>query len=94
MTPEKAYDAMGFKSPEFIENPYGIKIYIGTKGKEDWCIEVPKGLAKLKCPKYPFEYNYCVYCVSEEEAIRTAREFSVLAHSRLANMRKGNDDGN
>ena len=89
---EQYYNLLGFKAPEFISNPFGIKIYIGTKGKEDWCIEVPKELAKLKCPKYPFEYNYAVYCVSEEEVLQIAREFSTLAECRLKNMKGDQND--
>ena len=76
------YEALGFKSPDFIANLYGIKIYMGTKGKDDWCIEVPRELAKIKCPNYPFDYNYVVYLISEEEALQIAREFTALAECR------------
>lgn len=73
------YEALGFKSPDFIENPYGIKIYFGTKGKEDWCVEVPRELVKIKCPNYPFDYNYVEYLISEEKALQIAKEFTRLA---------------
>lgn len=76
---EDIYKSLGFKNPDFVENPYGIKIYLGTKGKDDWCIEVPKELCRLKTPRYPFGYNYVVYLESEEEVLRVAREFTTYA---------------
>lgn len=45
---EDVYKKLGFKHPEFLENPYGIKIYIGTKGEDDWCVEIPKELVSGK----------------------------------------------
>ena len=79
---EGMYEALGFKN-NVIVNPYGIKIYLGTKGKDDWCIEVPKELCKLKCPNYPFDYNYCDYLISEEQALQIAGEFTGYAESRV-----------
>lgn len=76
---EDIYKNLEFKRPEIIENPYGIKIYLGTKGKEDWCIEVPKELARKKCHGYKLDCNYVVYLTSEEEVLRIAREFTQLA---------------
>ena len=76
---EDIYKSLGSKSPDFVENPYGIKIYLGKKGKEDWCIEVPKELAKMKLPDYDLWYNYKVYLTTEEEVLRIAREFTELA---------------
>ena len=35
---EDAYKSLEFKKTEVIENPYGIKIYLGSKDKDDWCI--------------------------------------------------------
>lgn len=43
-----AYDYLGFNTPKFVENPYGIKIYTGTKDKDDWCVVIPKELIKKK----------------------------------------------
>ena len=83
--PEQAYELLGFKTPEFISNHFGIKIYIGTKGKEDWCIEVTRELCKLKCPKYPFAYNYAEYMISEEKALQIAREITAFADCCLKN---------
>lgn len=76
---EDTYKSLGFKLPDFVVNEYGIKIYLGTKGKDDWCIEVPKELCKLKTPRYLFGYNYAVYLETEEEVLRIAREFTELA---------------
>ncbi len=76
---EDTYKSLGFKPPDFVENAYGIKIYLGTKGESDWCVEVPMELCKLKCPNYPFSYGYCDYLITEEEVLRIAREFTELA---------------
>lgn len=76
---DDVYKSLGFEVPDFVQNAYGIKIYVGEKGKNDWCIEVPKEVAKLKGAKYPFDYNYVVYLESEEEVLRIAREFTELA---------------
>ena len=46
---ENIYKELGFKQPEILVNPYGIKIYIGTKGDSDWAVEIPKELCKAKC---------------------------------------------
>lgn len=35
------YEYLEFNTPKFLENPYGIKIYIGTKDKYDWCVVIP-----------------------------------------------------
>ncbi len=85
---EETYKSLGFKTPDFVENTYGIKIYFGTKGKDDWCIEVPRELCKLKCPKYHFGYNYVVYLETEEEVLRIAREFTQLAEVAERNKHK------
>ena len=76
---EDIYKNLGFKTPDFVENPYGIRIYFGTKDKDDWCVEIPKELAKLKCPRYPFDYNYVEYLISETKALIIATEFTQLA---------------
>ena len=73
------YEYLGFKQPEYLENPYGIKIYIGTKDNEDWCVEIPKELAKKKCRYYNSSSNYAIYFVSEEHALAVAKDFTELA---------------
>lgn len=76
---EDLYTKLGFKKPEYLINHCGIKIYIGTKGKEDWCVEIPKELAKKKCRYYNSSNNYGIYLVSEEHALAMAKEFTELA---------------
>ena len=76
---EDIYKSLGFEPPKFVENPYGIKIYLGTKGENDWCVEVPREIVKLIYPQYAFGYNYVVYLESEEEVLRVAREFTTYA---------------
>lgn len=76
---EDLYKDLGFKSPQFLENPYGIKIYLGSKGKDDWCVEIPKELARKKSRYYNRDYNYVVYLTSETEVLRIAKEYTQLA---------------
>ena len=77
---ENLYKSLGFfKIPTILQNPYGIKIYVGNKDKEDWCIEIPKALAKKKCHNYNCDYNYMVYMVSEKEVLRIAKSYTELA---------------
>ena len=45
---ESRYDLLEFNTPKFLENTYGIKIFIGTKGEDDWCVSIPKELVKKK----------------------------------------------
>jgi hypothetical protein len=76
---EDLYAALGFKKPEYLSNRYGIKIYIGTKDREDWCVEIPKELAKKKYSGYNCKCNYGVYLVSEKYALEVAKVFTELA---------------
>jgi hypothetical protein len=78
-TVEDQRAALGFKQPTVLVNPFGIKIYTGTKGKEDWCIEIPKELAKKKCSVYRCNGNFVLYGVTEENALSVAKEFTNLA---------------
>ena len=73
------YKALGFKSPDFIENQYGIKIYLGTKGKDDWCVEIPKEMARIKSISRVPNCNVVFYLVSEAEAIRLAADWTCFA---------------
>ena len=76
---ENKYESLGFKAPDFVENQYGIKIYLGTKDEEDWCIEVPKELVQKKFPNYKCSKNFVVYLVSEEYALGIAEVYTKLA---------------
>lgn len=73
------YESLGFKTPDYVENQYGIRIYLGTKYCEDWCIEIPKNLAQRKCPDYNLRNNLCMYFVTEEYALNMAKEYTELA---------------
>ena len=79
MITDDTYKSLGFKSPDFIENQYGIKIYLGTKDKEDWCIEIPKEIARRKSHSYALKCNVVFYLISEAEVIRLAKEYTELA---------------
>lgn len=81
---EDLYNSLGFTKPNYIENPYGIKIYLGTKDKDDWCVEIPRELIRTKlrhykcCAKY-YSKPCIVYCISEKEALAIAQEYTTLA---------------
>lgn len=72
------YKKLGFKQPEFVENPCGIRIYLGTKDKEDWCVEIPKELVQSKCPWYKLKANQVIYMIGEYEALRIAEQYTNL----------------
>ena len=75
---EDIYRKLGFKKPNILENNYGIRIHVGTKGKADWCVEVPKRLhngAKL----YEYDKNFTFYLVTEEHALEIAEKYTELA---------------
>lgn len=75
------YTDLGFKPPAFIENPYGIRIYLGTKGKDDWTVVVPQWIVKREYGHLPYFKNrdYALYLVTEEYALSTAERFTRLA---------------
>ena len=70
---------LGFKQPTIMINPYGIKIHIGTQGKEDWCVEIPNNLVKKKCRKCKTNTNVAIYNITEEHALTVAEEFTNIA---------------
>lgn len=76
---EDLYKQLEFKKPTFLQNPYGIRIYIGTKGKDDWCIVIPKELVKMKCSHYNYNKDYAIYFITEKHALETARTYTELA---------------
>ena len=80
---EKIYEELGFKNPDFIENSYGIKIYLGTKGQDDWSIEIPKELAQYRCARYKSNQNCIIYLISEEDALRIAEVYTKLAKQKI-----------
>lgn len=82
---EDRYKQLGFKQPEFLVNHYGIRIYMGTKGKDDWGLVIPKELVKLKSRHYFSDNDYAVYMESEEYVLQTAAFYTQLAekHKRI-----------
>ena len=60
---EDVYKSLGFEPPKFVENEYGIKIYLGTKGNDDWrdsLVYSADVFYYVPLGKYPslFEANY------------------------------------
>lgn len=79
MDENNLYESLGFKTPTFVENPYGIKIYFGTKGNDDWCVEIPKELTQKRCYHYKCNKNCVIYLISEDDALRIAEVYTNLA---------------
>lgn len=79
MNMDDRYEKLGFKQPDILVNPYGIKIYVGTEGEGDWCVEIPKELCKLKCASFNYDKNYMFYLVNESEALSLAEVYTGLA---------------
>lgn len=77
---ESKYKELGFKQPDYIENRYGIKIYLGTTGKDDWCVEVPKELFQTNS-KYPTwnKQNMAYFSVTEKVALEIAEKYTRIA---------------
>lgn len=75
---KEVYEKLGFKKPEYLENPYGIKIYIGTKHQSDWCVEIPKEICN--------ENIHVFYLITEEKALSIAEKYTRIA--------KRNEGGN
>lgn len=74
---ENLYKDLGFEHPKCLVNHCGIKIYIGTKGKDDWCISIPKELLK-KVKRIDYHKKEMVmYFISESEALKIAKEFTI-----------------
>ena len=80
---EDLYKQLEFKKPTFLENPYRIRIYTGTKGKDDWCVVIPKKLAKMQCRYYNCDNDYAIYFVTEKHALETAKAYTELARKNL-----------
>ena len=85
---EDLYKQLGFDRPKIRVNRYGIKIYIGEKGEDDWGVEIPNELCKEKCDSFIGDKNYMYYGVTEEDALRIARTFTELAE-RMKGQHRG-----
>ena len=88
------YENLGFETPKVLENAYGIKIYIGTKDKDDWCVEIPKHILKKKhrqtilgdkptimqtIKSKMMEEPLVFYYISEKKALSIASEWTNIA---------------
>lgn len=73
------YQQLEFQQPEFLENPYGIIIYIGTKGKDNWCVEIPNKLTRAEFACFKYDKNFTFYGVTEEFALEIAAKYTELA---------------
>ena len=74
---ESKYKELGFKQPDFLENKYGIRIYLGTQGQSDWCVEVPNKLCQYR---YKSGLTYCL--IPEEMALQIAENWTNIAKGR------------
>ena len=73
------YEQLGFTQPNYVKNVYGIKILLGTKGKNDWCIIIPRELVEKKCDAYKLRSDFVMYMESEETVLRVAKEYNEFA---------------
>jgi len=76
---ENLYKQLGFQSPDFVENHCGIRIYLGKKGENDWCVVVPRVLCELKSKSFKYGKDVAFYLISEKEALSIAKEYTELA---------------
>ena len=74
------YTKLGFKKPEYLENEYGIKIYLGTTDKDNWCVEIPKKFMGKDYEKY-CDKDFAIYMISEETALSVARKYTNYARA-------------
>lgn len=80
---DERYEQLGFKAPSFLENKYGIRIYIGTKGEDDWCVLIPNKIIRLKITDSMFaKQDCCLYLVTEKTALETAAQWTAIAKEK------------
>ncbi len=74
----ETFQTLGFKMPKVAVNSYGIKVYVGHKGEEDWGVQIPNNLLPKeytsKC-KQPYD----LYLISEAEALTVAEKYTKIA---------------
>lgn len=85
---DNLYEQLGFRRPNILTNPYGIRIYVGGKDKDDWCVVIPKWLCDLKCSHYKWHSDHAVYLITEKEALSIAKRYTELAQ-KYFNSTKG-----
>ena len=71
---KEVYEKLGFKQPQYLENQYGIRIYIGTKHLNDWCVEIPKYLCNNNLSTF--------YLITEEKALNIAEKYTRIAKQK------------
>lgn len=72
---DNIYESLGFKKPEYLINHCGIKIYIGTKGKDDWDVEIPR--ERLKAVKgMDYHKEIIFYGITESQALELAKTYT------------------
>lgn len=72
------YQELGFHRPKYLMNDCGIRIYIGTPGEEDWCVQIPVALLNKKVGNKRFDKDFTLYLISESEALRIAENFTTI----------------
>ena len=72
------YEQLGFTQPNYVKNVYGIKILLGTKGENDWCIVIPRELVEKKC-RVKLHSDFVMYLESEETVLLVAKEYTEYA---------------
>lgn len=86
---ENLYKDLGFKSPQILQNPYGIRLYVGTKGQDDWCVEIPKHLLNAKFEANNSDHradkSMAFYLITEQESLSIAKEFTDIAKKLASN---------
>ena len=81
------YKELGFKQPDILINPYGIKIYVGTEGDTDWAIEIPKELINVKSATFKYDKNMAFYLLAEEDVLEMARQYTEIARRKKGDSR-------
>ena len=74
------YTELGFKLPNYLENEYGIRIYLGTTGKDDWAVSIPSKLME-PCYAEHCKKDFTIYMVSEECALAVAKKYTNYARA-------------
>lgn len=84
------YAELGFKIPNYLENEYGIRIYLGTTGKDDWHVSIPKELIGGNYEKY-CEEDFTFYMMSEEWALSVADRYTRYARAEEERKARRNE---
>ena len=88
---ESIYKELGFDKTQILQNEYGIRIIVGTKDNDDWCVSIPRALVVKKHPFYRCTLDYTLYLVSEKQALATAKVYTDFARNLFERY---TEDGN